>query len=76
MNNEIRVENWNGYNIRFVDHNGEWWAVAKDVTDALGIALARRAVSGLKDNEVALTNIGDVHTMNVSSNGVDRKSVV
>jgi peptidoglycan/xylan/chitin deacetylase (PgdA/CDA1 family) len=26
----MRVENWNGHGIRFVDKDGEWWAVAKD----------------------------------------------
>lgn len=32
----IRTENWNGHNIRFVEVSpGEWWAVLKDVTDAL-----------------------------------------
>ena len=31
----IRVENWNGYDIRFVEYNGEWWAVLKDICDAL-----------------------------------------
>ena len=30
-----RVENWNGYDIRFVEYNGEWWAVLKDICDAL-----------------------------------------
>lgn len=37
MNNEIRVENWNGYDIRFVDHNGEWWAVLTDICKPLGL---------------------------------------
>ena len=37
MNNEIRVENWNGYDIRFVDHNREWWAVLADVCKPLGL---------------------------------------
>ena len=32
-----RVENWNGYNIRFIEHNGEWWAVLKDICDALDL---------------------------------------
>lgn len=32
-----RVENWNGYDIRFVEYLGEWWAVMKDVCDALGL---------------------------------------
>lgn len=32
----LRVESWQGHLIRFVDQSGEWEAVAKDVTDALG----------------------------------------
>lgn len=32
---EMRVENWCGYDIRFVEIDGEWWAVLKDVCDAL-----------------------------------------
>ncbi len=32
----IRTENWNGYEIRFVEKSpGDWWAVLKDITDAL-----------------------------------------
>lgn len=31
----MKVENWNGYEIRFVEKDGEWWAVAKDVAEAL-----------------------------------------
>ena len=34
---EIRTENWNGYGIRFVEIDGEWWAVLKDICDALGL---------------------------------------
>jgi prophage antirepressor-like protein len=26
----IRTENWNGHPIRFVERDGEWWAVAAD----------------------------------------------
>lgn len=33
----MRVENWNGYEIRFVEHKGEWWAVLKDICDALDL---------------------------------------
>ena len=33
----MRIENWNGYRIRFVEHNGEWWAVLKDICKALGL---------------------------------------
>lgn len=31
----MKIEKWNDYNIRFVEHNGEWWAVLKDICDAL-----------------------------------------
>lgn len=34
----MKIENWNGNKIRFVDIDGEWWAVAKDVATALGYA--------------------------------------
>jgi prophage antirepressor-like protein len=27
---ESKVKKWNGYEIRFVDYEGEWWAVAAD----------------------------------------------
>lgn len=37
MSNTIRTESWCGYDIRFVDVNGEWYAVLKDVCDALGL---------------------------------------
>lgn len=33
----MRTENWNGYEIRFVECNGEWWAILKDICDALGL---------------------------------------
>lgn len=33
----MKVENWNGYTIRFVNMNGEWMAVLKDVCDAMGL---------------------------------------
>lgn len=32
-----RIENWNGCEIRFVEHKGEWWAVLKDICDALNL---------------------------------------
>lgn len=31
----MRIENWCGYDIRFVEINGEWWAILKDICDAL-----------------------------------------
>lgn len=34
----MKTEIWSGYNIRFVEYNGEWWAVLKDIALALGLA--------------------------------------
>jgi prophage antirepressor-like protein len=35
--NTIRIEEWNGHQIRFIEKlPGDWWAVAKDVASALG----------------------------------------
>ena len=41
----MRTENWCGYDIRFVEINGEWWAILKDICDALKLrtdAIAQR----------------------------------
>lgn len=31
----MKVENWCGHDIRFVEKDGEWWAILKDICDAL-----------------------------------------
>lgn len=33
----MRTEKWNGHDIRFVEVDDEWWAVMKDVSDALNV---------------------------------------
>lgn len=33
----MRTENWCGHDIRFVERNGEWWAILKDICDALDL---------------------------------------
>lgn len=33
----MRTENWCGFDIRFVEEDGEWWAILKDVCDALDL---------------------------------------
>ena len=33
----IKTEKWNGFDIRFIEKDGEWWAVLKDVCNALGL---------------------------------------
>ena len=45
----MKIENWNGHTIRFVKKDGEWWAVATDIAEALGHRDARTAIRILKD---------------------------
>ena len=33
----IKIEDWCGHSIRFIERNGEWWAILKDICDALGL---------------------------------------
>lgn len=35
--NTLRTENWCGNDIRFVEINGEWYAILKDICDALNL---------------------------------------
>lgn len=35
--NKFRTENWCGNDIRFVEINGEWYAILKDICDALNL---------------------------------------
>lgn len=46
----MKIENWNNNRIRFIFINGEWWAVLKDVCDALG--LSAKFVKQRLDKEV------------------------
>ena len=47
----MKIEEWNGHEIRFVWHDGEWWAVAKDVAKALGYRMASDMTRNLDDEE-------------------------
>ena len=44
----MKIENWNGHQIRFIEINGEWFAVLKDVCDALGLR-SKKTVERLED---------------------------
>lgn len=35
MADDIRTESWCGHDIRFININGEWYALLKDICDAL-----------------------------------------
>lgn len=64
----MRVENWNGYDIRFVECKGEWYAILKDICDALDLRTA--AVAQRLDPEMlerVRINISDVISNDLTS---------
>jgi prophage antirepressor-like protein len=62
----MRIENWCGHDIRFVDVKGEWFAILKDVCDALG--LKSKDISQRLDTEM-MTRV-KVEASEVVSNDV------
>lgn len=54
----MKVENWNGYDIRFVEHDGEWWGVLADICKPLGLRSDNVKVS-LGDNHCSTGVISD-----------------
>ena len=51
----IKIEKWCNHEIRFVEKDGEWWAVLKDVCDALG--LDTRMTSRRRDDDVLFRHL-------------------
>ena len=46
----MRTENWCGYDIRFIEKDEEWWAILKDICDALNLrvdSISYRLESGM-----------------------------
>lgn len=44
----MKIEKWNGYDIRFIEKDSKWWAVATNVCQALGLKQVTRALRTLK----------------------------
>lgn len=66
----MRVENWCGYDIRFVEVSGEWYAILKDICDALGLRTAK--VSERLDPsmlERVMIEVSDVPSRDLRSRG-------
>ena len=43
----MSVEKWNGREIRFVEQDGQWWAVAADIAEALAVQNIRQNLEEL-----------------------------
>lgn len=54
----MKTEKWNGFKIRFVEVDGEWWAVLKDVCEALELN-AKFVKQRLEDEVVSNNPITD-----------------
>lgn len=69
----IRTENWCGYDIRFVEINGEWWAILKDICDALGLRTDKIA-SRLEPHmlERVLVEASNIHSKDLRSDHLSR----
>lgn len=66
----IRVENWCGHDIRFIEMNGEWWAILKDICDALNLRTDK--VAERLDPEMLLrfkVKVSDIPLKGVRSRG-------
>jgi len=48
----MKIEIWNGHEIRFVWHGDEWWAIAVDITKALNLDNTTRAIARLDPENV------------------------
>lgn len=62
----MKIENWCGYNIRFIEQDGEWWAILKDICDAL--KLRTWGVSNRLDPDMLIkVNVSDLSSNEVTS---------
>lgn len=58
----IKTEIWNGHEIRFVEKEpGDWWAIAKDVADALGYSETNAMTRHLKKKFLTSVKLTDMN---------------
>jgi prophage antirepressor-like protein len=65
--NQVVTFNFQGNQIRTIEENSEYWFVAKDCCDVLGIANPTQAVNQLDEDEVAMFYIGTYDSKNTFS---------
>ncbi len=67
---DIKTEEWLDYEIRFVWYKEEWWAVAKDVSDALGYTRTSnmlRMLSKVQKDTHLMNTLGGEQNMSIIS---------
>lgn len=72
----MKIDTWNGYKIRFVEVNGEWCVIAKDVSKALNYKDTKRATQRVpkkyKGTSKVCTSGGDKTMMVLTEKGLYR----
>ena len=63
----IKIEKWCNHEIRFVENNREWWAVASDVCEALGLKQVTRALRTCKAGvtKCKVSSSGEMREVNI-----------
>lgn len=57
---KVRSEEWNGFQIRFVEKAaGDWWAIAKDVSEALGYKHTPHMLRLIEDEDKITVRLTD-----------------
>lgn len=69
----MKRESRAGHSIRFVERSGEWWAVAQDVCEALGLRYVTKAMKSLKN--VQQYNVCDLNNSQVTSRARDTQAM-
>lgn len=65
----MRIENWCGHDIRFIEIDGEWYAILKDICDALKLrtaAIAQRLDPSMLER--VLVDTSDLTSFEMTSN--------
>ncbi|MGG2110988.1 BRO family protein [Lysinibacillus pakistanensis] len=57
----IRTETWLEHDIRFVEIEGEWWGIAKDIADALGYSQTQAMTKHLKRKYLTSSKLDDMN---------------
>lgn len=69
----MKTENWCGYNIRFIEKDGEWWAILKDICDALNLRTDNIAQSLEPDMLIRIpVDVSDHYSTGVRSRGENK----
>ena len=59
IQNGLQLFDYNGFQVRAVEQNGDFWFIAKDVCDVLELTNAREAIKSLDDDEKSSVRISD-----------------